>query len=69
MLFPDIAHLAGLPDEVVTRAEQISKEFSADFKQKQMVKRRSDLSVLAQAGEYWCSACVLELESDSGPVA
>ncbi|KAJ9104934.1 hypothetical protein QFC19_003729 [Naganishia cerealis] len=48
-----VAHLAGVPDSVVTRAEQVSSEFFTDFKQKMAARRKSDLPVLAQADFNW----------------
>jgi DNA mismatch repair ATPase MutS len=46
----DVAHLAGVPDSIVTRAESISKEFFADLQEKLARRRRSKLSSIAQAG-------------------
>ncbi|KAJ9117461.1 hypothetical protein QFC22_004311 [Naganishia vaughanmartiniae] len=48
-----VAHLAGVPNSVVARAEQVSSEFFANFKQKMASRRKSDLPVLAQADFNW----------------
>jgi DNA mismatch repair protein MSH6 len=50
--FTDVAHLAGVPDSIVTRAESVSKEFFADLQEKLARRRRSKLSSIAQAGTY-----------------
>ena len=47
-----MAHLAGVPDSIVTRAESVSKEFFADLQEKLAKRRRSKLSSLAQAGQF-----------------
>lgn len=48
----DVAHLAGVPDSIVTRAESVSKEFFADLQEKLARRRRSKLSSIAQAGAF-----------------
>jgi hypothetical protein len=52
MVSVDVAHLAGVPDSIVTRAESISKEFFADLQEKLARRRRSKLSSIAQAGAF-----------------
>jgi len=44
-----VANLAGVPLEVVTRAETISKDFAQQFKTKQAGKKTSTLPLVAQA--------------------
>jgi DNA mismatch repair protein MSH6 len=44
--------MCDVQDGVVARAEQVSSEFFADFKQKMASRRKSDLPVLAQAGKH-----------------
>jgi len=48
----DVAHLAGVPESIVTRAESVSKEFFADLQEKLAKRRRSKLTSIAQAGEF-----------------
>lgn len=52
---PDVAHLAGVPDSIVTRAEAVSKEFFADLQSKLATRRRSKLPAIAQAGQCFSS--------------
>jgi DNA mismatch repair protein MSH6 len=44
-----VANLAGVPLDVVTRAETISKDFAQQFKEKQAHKKTSTLPLVAQA--------------------
>ena len=57
----DVAHLAGVPDSIVTRAESISKEFFADLQEKLARRRRSKLSSIAQAGAFTMLTLTLTL--------
>ncbi|KAJ9114202.1 hypothetical protein QFC20_001718 [Naganishia adeliensis] len=61
-----VAHLAGVPDSVVARAEQVSSEFFADFKQKMASRRKSNLPVLAQADFNWLIKAATAPRSELG---
>jgi hypothetical protein len=61
VILVDVAHLAGVPDSIVTRAESISKEFFADLQEKLAKRRRSKLSSIAQAGASY------DLNVDNNP--
>lgn len=45
--------MAGVPLEVVSRAEQVSQEFFEAFKTKVVNRRRSKLPLVAQADFTW----------------
>ena len=45
--------MAGVPDEVVVRADQVSAEFFDDFKAKLLARRRSALPLVAHADFAW----------------
>lgn len=49
IIFTDVAHLAGVPLPVVTRAEEVSKTFFLDLQGKLAKKRRSALPLVAHA--------------------
>jgi hypothetical protein len=62
----DVAHLAGVPESIVTRAESVSKEFFADLQNKLMTRRHSKLSAIAQAGKH---AVLLDMVGDLADLA
>jgi DNA mismatch repair protein MSH6 len=57
-----VARLAGVPSEVVTRADQVSAEFFQAFKVKLASKRRSILPLVAHADFAW----LMRLAMDEG---
>ncbi|KAK8845368.1 hypothetical protein IAR55_006081 [Kwoniella newhampshirensis] len=48
-----VARMAGVPDEVILRAESVSDQFFQDFKAKLVKKRQSALPLVAQADFAW----------------
>ncbi|WVR03374.1 hypothetical protein IAU60_000365 [Kwoniella sp. DSM 27419] len=54
-----VARMAGVPLEVVTRAEDVSDQFFADFNAKLSTKRQSNLPLEAQADFAWLMKLVL----------
>ena len=51
--FPDVARMAGVPNEVVVRADQVSAEFFEDFKAKIDSRRRSSMPLVAHSDFAW----------------
>ncbi len=49
----DVARMAGVPDDVVVRADQVSAEFFENFKAKLASRRRSALPLVAHADFAW----------------
>ena len=49
----DVARLAGVPNDVVTRADQVSAEFFKAFKEKLEGRRQSALPLVAHADFAW----------------
>lgn len=49
----DVARMAGVSEEVVTRADKVSAEFFEAFKQKLASKRQSALPLVALADFAW----------------
>ena len=60
-----VANLAGVPTNVVERAEKISQDFALQFQQKLESRRSSSLPLTAQADfAYLCKLAAGELEVD-----
>ncbi|KAL7425166.1 DNA mismatch repair protein msh6 [Cryptotrichosporon argae] len=64
-----VARLAGVPDSVVSRADQVSAQFFAAFKDKLEARRQSVLPLMAQADFAWLVKLAAgEVEETTAPI-
>ncbi|WWD22313.1 hypothetical protein CI109_106804 [Kwoniella shandongensis] len=64
-----VARMAGVPNEVVLRAESVSDQFFQDFKAKLVQKRQSALPLVAQADFAWLMKLVKASEGEGKSLA
>ncbi|WRT63564.1 uncharacterized protein IL334_000469 [Kwoniella shivajii] len=64
-----VAQMAGVPMEVVNRAQSVSDQFFAQFNAKLNTKRQSSLPLMAQADFAWLMRLLNGLNRDEGKAA